>query len=228
MTRAQLQAKTVENATPRDAPDDRRAQIAAALSSLIRKQGYAATSLTDIAVQAKLSPSHLRYYFATKEDILEHYFQGYCDRIVADVLRIERTTPEEWLEAFAAYVIGTPRVNRGTMGAMVEIFGVALHHPALAEAKTRYDNFMRRVFLDFFLWAGTARGIEPHDAAYTGWSLQIGMKLNALFQSDFSHEKANEIFLKEMRRMAGMRQPIAAGPVARGKTTKAKGAREKK
>jgi AcrR family transcriptional regulator len=203
-----MQAKSAESTESRD---DRRTQIAAALASLIRKQGYAATSLTDIAVTANLSPSHLRYYFATKEEILEHYFRSFCDRITADILRFERTTPEAWLEAFAAYVIGTPRVNRGTMGAMVEIFGVALHHPALADAKTRYDNFMRRVFLDFFLWAGTARGIEPHDAAYQGWSLQIGMKLNALFQSDFSHEKAHEIFLKEMRRMAG----IVARPAAR-------------
>jgi hypothetical protein len=30
------------------------------------------------------------------------------------------------------------------------------------------------------------------------------MKLNALFQRDFSHEMAGTIFLTEMRRMAGM------------------------
>lgn len=129
------------------------------------------------------------------------------------------------MEAFAAYVIGTPRVNRGTMGSMVEIFGVALHHPALAEAKERYDNFVRRVFLDFFLWAGTARGIDPHDAAYTGWSLEIGMKLNALFQSDFSHEKAGAIFLREMRRMAGMTAPPANPKHSNTKTKKQQGAK---
>lgn len=211
MTRAQMQAKTLERAeAPRVAAEDRRGQIAAALASLIRKQGYAATSLTDVATKATLSPSHLRYYFATKEDILEHYFRGFCDQIMAEMMAIERTTPEEWLQAFTAYVIGTPKVNRGAMGAMVEIFGVALHHPALAEAKERYDNFVRRVFLDFFLWAGTARGIDPHDAAYMGWSLEIGMKLNALFQRDFSYEKAGTIFLTEMRRMAGIAAPVKA------------------
>jgi AcrR family transcriptional regulator len=210
MTRSQLQAKTAENReAARVGADDRRAQIAAALDACMRRQGYAATSLTDIAAEAGLSPSHLRYFFASKDDILEFYFRGFCDRITADILRIQRTTPEEWLERFTRFVIGTHKVNRGSMGAMVEIFGVASHHRALEDAKIRYDNFIRRVYLDFFLWAGTARGIDPHDAAYMGWSLQVGIKLNALFQPDFSNEKASAIFMAEMRRLAGM-QPAKA------------------
>jgi len=210
MTRVQLQARRKKAAvpnSPRVAVDTRRARIAEALNICIQEQGYAATSLTHIASRAGLSPSHLRYYFASKDDILEYFFERYCDQIMAEIMRIGRTTPEEWLENFSAYIIGTPRVNRGNVGAMVEIFGVALHHSKLAAAKERYDNFLRRVFLDFFLWAGTARGIDPNDAAYTGWSLEIGMKLNALFQRDFSHDRAGKVFISEMRRMAGLATP---------------------
>jgi AcrR family transcriptional regulator len=207
MTRSQLQERKPREADttrPRRAAGDRRAQIAEALNACIGKQGYAATSLTDIAVAAGMSPSHLRYFFVTKEGILEFYFERLCDEIIAAIMHIPRTTPEDWLDRFAAYIIGTPRVNREAMGAMIEIFGVALHHPTLAVAKERFDNFIRRVFLDFFLWAGTARGIDANMAAYAGWSLEVGMKLNALFQRDFSHEMAGTIFLTEMRRMAGM------------------------
>ena len=213
MTRAQLQARSnridQQNGSRAETPD-RRVRIAEALNTCIQEQGYAATSLTHIASKAGLTPSHLRYYFASKDDILDYFFERYCDQIMAEIVRIRRTTPEEWLEKFSAYIIGTPRVNRASMGAMVEIFGVALHHQRLAAAKERYDSFLRRVFLDFFLWAGTARGVDPSDAAYTGWSLEIGMKLNSLFQRDFSHEKAGAVFLSEMRRMAGLDAPKKA------------------
>lgn len=51
-----------------------RGGIFKALHDCIVEQGYARTSLTDVARAAGMSPSHLLYYFPGKDAILEDYF----------------------------------------------------------------------------------------------------------------------------------------------------------
>lgn len=190
-----------------DRSSERRAKIAHALEDCIRENGYAATSLTDIAIGARMSPSHIRYYFDGKEDILEFYLSQTCEEIMREISRIPRDSPEQWLRNFSAYFITNPTMTRASIAVLVEIFAAAVHNPKLAQIKMRYDEFIRGIFLEFFRWSGCADGIAPAEAAYTAWSIEIGMKFNAVFQTDFSREKARKVFLTEMRRMAGMTSP---------------------
>jgi AcrR family transcriptional regulator len=183
---------------------DRRGKIALAMDACIRAKGYAATSLTDIALKAQMSPSHIRYYFDGKEEILEFYLGAISDQIVHDIEGIPRKTPAQWIKDFTAYFITNPDLTRSTVMLMVEIFAVSAHDPKLIKIKSRYDNFIRKTFVDFFKWAGTAPGIEPDDAAYRLWALEGGMKFNSMFQADFSKEKAGAIFHEELTRLAGL------------------------
>lgn len=189
--------------TPNRAGEDRRQRIVDALDACIRRTGFAGASLTDIAVEAGISPSHVRYYFESKEDILEYYLSSLSAEILAEIERIERKDPERWLEEFSRYFSSNPKVSSTGIGVLMEIFGVSVHHPKLAAIKRRHDKAIRRVFRDFFEWAGVAPGFSLDDAAYTGWALDSGMKFNAAFQEDFSLERAGVIFRREMRRLAG-------------------------
>src|SRR5580704_6028266 len=87
---------------------DRRGEIASALDSCIRLAGYAATTLTDIALKAGMSPSHIRYYFDGKEEILEFYLDSVCEQIIRDVSQIPRRAPDQWLDDFTSYMFDNP------------------------------------------------------------------------------------------------------------------------
>jgi AcrR family transcriptional regulator len=184
--------------------DDRRGRIALAMDACVREKGYAGTSLTDIAIRARMSPSHIRYYFETREEILEFYLAAICDQLIRDIAAIARKTPAQWIRDFTAYFITNPELNRSTVALMVEIFAVSAHNPKLTKIKTHYDSFIRKTFKDFFDWAGTAAGVDPADAAYRLWVLEGGMKFNSMFQTDFSKERAGLIFEEEMKRLAGL------------------------
>ena len=184
--------------------EDRPGKIALAMDACIREKGYAATSLTDIAIKARMSPSHIRYHFENREQILEFYLAAICEQIVSDIESIPRKTPARWIKDFTAYFIANPDLNRSTVVLMVEIFAVSAHNPKLMKIKTRYDSFICKTFTDFFEWAGTAPGVKPADAAYRLWVPEGGMKFNAMFQQDFSKDRAGAIFEGELLRLAGM------------------------
>ena len=70
---------------------DRRAVIARALYDCICSQGYASTTLTDIADRAKMSPSHVGYYFDNKAAILEYYSVELCEQMLISPSHASRT-----------------------------------------------------------------------------------------------------------------------------------------
>jgi len=185
--------------------DDRRGRIALALDDCIREKGFAGTSLTDIAIKAQMSPSHIRYYFESKEQILEFYLAAICDQLIRDITAIPKKTPLQWAKHFTAYFIANPELNREAVALMVEIFAVATHNPKLMKIKVDYDTFIRKTLADFFDWAGTIKGMQPAEAAYRLWVFEGGLKFNSMFQSDFSKAKAGKIFEHEMLRLAGLK-----------------------
>ncbi|MBL9015297.1 MAG: TetR family transcriptional regulator [Myxococcales bacterium] len=65
------------------AHDDRALQAAA---RLFREQGYAGTSLRDIARAAGMLPGSLHYRYASKEDILSALMERAIDRLIESVL----------------------------------------------------------------------------------------------------------------------------------------------
>jgi len=159
-----------------------------------------------------MSLSHLRYYFQSKEEIIEFYLESLSAEILADIGAIARETPDQWLEAFVEFYVANPRLTRTSVGVVIEIFGVSVHNEALARVKTRHDTAIRQTLTEFFEWSGVAPGWTVEQAAYTVWCLEAGMKFNAAFQDDFSSDRAGAIFLAEMRRLSGRTE--AATPAA--------------
>jgi AcrR family transcriptional regulator len=68
----------------RERPSDDRVLLAAARQ--FREQGYAATTLRDIARAAGMLPGSLHYRYSTKEDILAALMERAIDRLIAGVL----------------------------------------------------------------------------------------------------------------------------------------------
>ena len=175
-----------------------------ALHSCIRDQGYARTSLTDVGLAAKMSPSHVRYYFDGKEAILEHYFETHCRQIVADIRAIPTEDPDEWFRRYVNYYIANPHIRSVALGVIVEIFGLAVHHDRLRAIKTAYDCEMLDILAQFFESVGVAKA-TPRHAAATTLALEVGLKINAAFTENYDAEANRETFVTLIELLVGRR-----------------------
>jgi AcrR family transcriptional regulator len=70
--------------------DERRAEIAAALLRVVRRDGIHAVSVRTVAAEAGTSPSALRHYFTSQDELLAFVLQAVVDGVRA---RIEPLLP---------------------------------------------------------------------------------------------------------------------------------------
>ena len=97
----------VTKATAHDrAPDDRPLQAAA---RLFREQGYAGTSLRDIARAAGMLPGSLHYRYPTKEDILAALMERAIDRLI-DSIRAATAASTDPLERVRLAIVEHVRI----------------------------------------------------------------------------------------------------------------------
>jgi len=184
---------------------DRRAEIARALCDCISDKGYASSTLTDVGLQAGMSPSHLQYYFQTKDAILEYYFDSLCTQLVEDAEAIDDSlSAEAWIDAFATYCCSGDRKG---MRITMEIFGVAVHNPNLYARKVEYDKSVMRVLERFFKRVGCRDGIKPIEAAEKVRALDQGYKLIYVFSPSFSNTRFLKILKSEMLELCGLDSP---------------------
>ena len=76
----------------------RRTRIFKALHDCIVDKGYAKTTLADVARTARMTPSHLLYYFSGKDAILEDYFENVAQRIVERMEGFRAERPERRID----------------------------------------------------------------------------------------------------------------------------------
>jgi AcrR family transcriptional regulator len=176
------------------ADGDRRSKIVRALHRCVREQGYARTSLTDIAVGAGMSPSHIRYYFDGKDAILRYYFEALCVDLLAEIKKIEMNSPEQWLRDLSRFYVGNPRMSQAGLSVIVEIFGFAMHDTAMKKIKTSFDDEMHTLWRRFFERAGCADGLTPDVAATLVRAMDIGLKYGTAFSETVS-SRLEEIFI---------------------------------
>src|ERR1700716_3954510 len=62
----------------------RRGQIVRAATAVLARQGYAATSLKDVAREAGVAPGLLHYYFESKQELLLEVVSGMEREMTAD------------------------------------------------------------------------------------------------------------------------------------------------
>lgn len=182
---------------------DRRELILRALNTCIRKKGYTKTSLTDIAVTAGMSPSHIRYYFEGKDAILEYFLRETCAEIISQIRAIETDDPDKWFADFSNFFISNPRITSDRISVLVEIFGISVHDPTLRKIKSAYDDEIRAILKDYFAKYGCAEGLTPDIAAEMAQALEAGLKYNAVFQKGYEAKRAKRVFRAAMERLSG-------------------------
>ena len=95
--------------------EETRKRIVEAAARVLARDGYAATSVKDIAAEAGVAPGRVHYYFKTKEDLVAAAVAEVCapqplpeagDPTEAARLALERTkTPDDRTRQFQALVL---------------------------------------------------------------------------------------------------------------------------
>lgn len=200
----------VKQAKPNGVPANREAQseerkgaIVQAFVRSVRERGVAKTSLTNIAVEAGMSPSHIRYYFEGKEAIVETYLESTCAHILDRIHEIDPTDRKTWFDKYTSFVIENSWITPSRLSVQMEIFGSSVHDEKLKRIKVNYDKEMRRILQEFFEDVGCAEDLTPSVAAEIAQALEAGLKYSAVFQDKFDTTHARKIFTAGMRALTG-------------------------
>ncbi|MGF1467014.1 MAG: TetR/AcrR family transcriptional regulator [Sandaracinaceae bacterium] len=120
------------------------AQIVAAATRVIARQGYAQSSLNDIAREAGMSKGAVHYHFPTKEVLVAKVLETACAAVTERTMQTWRRQEADPFEALRASIreLWDVRVQR-TEEAMVvaDLLSHALHDEALRPPLAAYYRF---------------------------------------------------------------------------------------
>lgn len=183
---------------------NRRGSIARALYQCIREQGYANTTLKDVADRAGMSPSHVGYYFDNKAAILEHYAETICQQNLAALPDLAEPDLERLIDQVADFCLGKGQTSAGLLGVIQELTGLAVHDSRLHEIKAEHTRAWREYLGALFERGNGSDGLSAREAAWLGHAILVGLNTNTLFDPDLGRDDAHGILRTTLRRLSGM------------------------
>ncbi len=184
---------------------DRRLAISRALYSCITEQGYANTTLTDIASRAQMTPSHVGYYFDDKAAILVHYTRGLCERIVDGFPELDpERSPDRLIEDVVTFCFGEDLPNTEFLGVVQELSGLAVHDEALREIKSQHTQHWQCFLQTLFDTITPVAGLDSRGASRIAHALLAGLDTNTVFDPTLTRETAQQLFRDTVRTLAGL------------------------
>jgi AcrR family transcriptional regulator len=184
--------------------EQRRTMIFSGLRDCIIDQGYATTTLADVARAAGMSPSHLLYYFSDKADILSQYFASVAKRIAMRLDEFRSHEPALRIDMLAHLFFSGKGLSKSEIGFMLECFGAAVHAPGLKQQKADLDRLCKSYLQELFevLRKDAEGSANSAEAAY---ALLVGLRTAVYFDENLNVDQAQEIFRKEITRMVDAR-----------------------
>lgn len=184
---------------------DRRHAISRSLYSCITEQGYANTTLTDIAERAGMTPSHVGYYFDDKAAILLHYTRDLCERIVAGFPTLDADrSAGQLIDDVVAFCFGEGQPNTEFLGVVQELSGLAVHDEALREIKSQHTQQWQCFLQTLFDTITPVAGLDTRDASRITHALLAGLDTNTVFDPTLTRATAQQLFRETIRTLAGL------------------------
>ena len=202
--------------------DDRRGLIAKALYRCISRQGYANTSLRNVAEQARMSASHVGYYFDNKASILEYYAVEICDQNLSALPDLREPDLGRLIDSIANFCLGEGQMSTGLLGVIQELTGLAVHDARLHEIKSKHSMAWREYLEAVFERAPRTNGATAREAAWLAHAMLVGLNTNTLFDRGLDRAAAHALFRRALRALAGLPEGPgrAATPVRSSRRTR--------
>ena len=171
----------------------RRTRIFKALHDCIVDKGYAKTTLADVARSARMTPSHLLYYFSGKDAILEAYFENVSQRIVERMEGFRTETAERRITLLVDLFFAGKGITMSEIGFMLECFGVAVHDSQLHSEKTTLDRFCKTYLEELFV-ESPCGAPYARDSAEVAYAMLIGLRTAVYFDERIELPRARRLF----------------------------------
>jgi AcrR family transcriptional regulator len=191
---------------------DRRIVILRALWRLILQKGYASTSLTDVAKKAQISPSHLAYYFPTKEAILLELYRTLFGALLSGITTHGDQPPAEQCDRLASYAFLEPVMPLSDRSIVLELIGLAVHNHRLRRSTLDYAEKMIGYLRELFAKTPRAFDLSAEDAALLAASIWSGLLTNSYYYKRFDGSRARELFRRTLLILAGLGDDRSKSP----------------
>lgn len=175
-------------------PEDTKEKIVAGAYRALIRDGYANTTVKDIAGEAGVAPGLVHYYFATKEDLLVAAIDHGCADGTAATLTPATLSP---LDAARLAFENEKQQLRSAPEVYLlvfDMFGVGLHNPAIATAVRRFIRDRREMVSAIggaLLEQAPSRPTMPLDAISAAvWGSVVGISLQKLIDPSFDSDTA--------------------------------------
>jgi len=178
--------------TPSRRPDDgRRADLIAAASRVIARDGIAAATTRRIAEEAGVPSGLVHYWFSGKDELLEAVIAdtlGTIETAVADSSARSDEAQDALLDRLRAALQVVQEDDRGRQIAMYEMTTWALRKPELAHvAQHQYQGYRRMAADAVTAWVASSNADLPADSEVVGQLLAAlvdGLTLSWLADPD--------------------------------------------
>jgi AcrR family transcriptional regulator len=194
---------SAKSETTRSSPGSRRrARILTALHDCVISQGYAKTTLRDVAQAAGMTASHLLYYFPGKDAILLHYFKNVARLLLNRLEEFSHQPPEKQVDLLSDLFFAGKGITRSEIGFMLECFGVAVHHQTLSEEKANLDRQCKAYIRDLFEALAKKPPRDAEERAEIAYAVLIGLRTAAYFETELDLPKARRLFHDSVLRLS--------------------------
>ena len=162
------------------------AQIIAAATRVIARQGYANTSLNDIAREAGMSKGAVHYHFPTKEALVAEVLETACDVVTERTMKAWGAGDSDPFSALRASIreLWDVRVARpDEVTVVADLLSHALHDEALRPPLASYYRFASDQTSQHLVRMASQYGLRPKIPAELIPRLLLGLLDGLLLQA---------------------------------------------
>jgi len=187
--------------------EKQRQRILEAALTCVARKGFASTSMADIIAEAGLSAGAVYVYYRSKEQLTVDMGRRVLSEKVAMLeeflARDEVPAPAEVIPAFLERMPD----DAFFPGVAVQVWGEAIHSPALAETAKKLIGEVGDHFADYFAaWFRQSRGLGERDAQAEGRRVApavLGMVQGYMVQSVFLDDDARARYREAVAVLVG-------------------------
>jgi AcrR family transcriptional regulator len=172
---------------------DRRRQIVAAATTVLGRQGYANTSLKQVASQAGIAPGLLHYYFQSKEELLVEVVAAIDVQLTADWdidtagISDPMARINTGMERAVANTAGNPEFIR----LLLDCYALALDYPNIRpRVQAMIEGFCSRIRSEIEKMAGIIPGDDAIDPELVDFPGAIAGAINGIAFTSLVRDKS--------------------------------------
>lgn len=182
--------------------EQRRLRIAEALWQVARRDGIHAVSVRTVAAQARMSPTALRYFFTTQDELLEFAMHAVADRVAVRAReRLDAAGTPDGVRRLLEELIPLDADRRLEQGVYLAFLVRAQTHPGLravaGEVESQLAGLIRDAVEALRATGGLGEGRSVDGAARSTYALLDGLAFQGALWPDRHRPKELKLILRE-------------------------------